>query len=403
MSIGAVFIAAAANDFPVIAGLWAIEESTNEKLLTIMASSMLVIATFAVSSMIAAYASASTTATPRSFPLIVADDVSQTALSAFIGAFIFSIVALVAVKNGYYDNGSHFVLFAMTIAVFGWVVLTFVRWVDTIARLGRIRNTIDKVESAVSSAITRRRRQPNLGGVAPDDHRDPGRPVCCDTIGYVQQIDMESLQKFAEEHGCRITIAAIPGAFLAPDRALAHYTVDDGDTSKVDDSKIVSAFMIGKSRVFDDDPRYGLIVLSEIASRALSPAVNDPGSAIDIIGSFVRLFAAWNEPPKDEEREPPACDRVHAPELAVADMFDDAFTGLTRDGAMCVEVGVRLQKAFAALASTGASDTADAARRHSRRALAQAQRALSLADDIEAIRHAAGLVDQDSAREAASR
>lgn len=398
-----MFIAAAANDFRFIAGLWAIEESTNEKLLTIMASSMLVIATFAVSSMIAAYASASTTATPRSFPLIVADDVSQTALSAFIGAFIFSIVALVAVKNGYYDNGSHFVLFAITIGVFGWVVLTFVRWVDTIARLGRIRNTVDKVESAVLSAITRRRRQPYLGGVALDGHRDPGRPVHCDTIGYVQQIDMESLQKFAKEHGCRITIAAIPGAFLAADRALAHFTVDDDDTSEIDDSKIVNAFMIGKSRVFDDDPRYGLIVLSEIASRALSPAVNDPGSAIDIIGSFVRLFAAWNEPLKDNEREPPTCDRVHAPGLAVSDMFDDAFTGLSRDGAMCVEVGVRLQKAFAALASTGASDTADAARRHSRRALAHAQYALKLTDEIKAIRHAAGMINQPSHRNGASR
>lgn len=37
--------------------------------------------------------------------------------------------------------------------------------------------------------------------------------------------------------------------------------------------------------------RFGLIALSEIACRALSPAVNDPGTAIAIIGRFVRLWA----------------------------------------------------------------------------------------------------------------
>jgi uncharacterized membrane protein len=46
-------------------------------------------------------------------------------------------------------------------------------------------------------------------------------------------------------------------------------------------------------RYFDEDPRFGLITLSEIASRALSPAVNDPGTAIQIISSYVRLFSLW--------------------------------------------------------------------------------------------------------------
>ena len=58
-----------------------------------MASGMLVMATFAVGSMVAAYASASNTASPRSFSLVISDDSSQKALSAFVGAFIFSTVA----------------------------------------------------------------------------------------------------------------------------------------------------------------------------------------------------------------------------------------------------------------------------------------------------------------------
>lgn len=75
---------------------------------SITSGSMLGVATFAVGSMLADYSSASNSATPRSFPLIIADDVSQNALSSFIGAFIFGIVAYVALENGYYGPAGRF-------------------------------------------------------------------------------------------------------------------------------------------------------------------------------------------------------------------------------------------------------------------------------------------------------
>lgn len=103
------------------------------QLLSIISTSMLVIAIFAVASMVSAYASASNTATPRFFSLVIADDISQNALSTFIGAFIFSIVSLIALKNGYYDKEGRFALFLLTLIVFVIVIAMFIRWVDCIA------------------------------------------------------------------------------------------------------------------------------------------------------------------------------------------------------------------------------------------------------------------------------
>src|SRR5690606_39017854 len=114
--------------------------------------SMLVIATFAVGAMVSAYASASHVATPRSFTLVVADDVSQNALSVFVGAFIFSTVALVASKSGLLESAGRFAVFAMAILAFAAVIFLFVRWVDRIARLGRLGETIEKVERATATA-----------------------------------------------------------------------------------------------------------------------------------------------------------------------------------------------------------------------------------------------------------
>jgi uncharacterized membrane protein len=136
------------------------------------------------------------------------------------------------------------------------------------------------------------------------------------SIGYVQRIDVNALQTYAEKTGIRIIVTALPGAFCAPGRPLAYVTSDSVDLSEVDTSQIAKAFQIGNYRAFDYDPRFGLIALSEIASRALSPAVNDPGTAIVIIGRFVRLFALWAEPIEEDDKQSIEYDRVEVPEFS---------------------------------------------------------------------------------------
>ena len=82
VSIIAVFGAKVSDTLPLARLAPDVSNGSLESLLSIMAASMLAIATFAVASMVAAYSSASTTATPRAFPLVIADDVSQNALSS---------------------------------------------------------------------------------------------------------------------------------------------------------------------------------------------------------------------------------------------------------------------------------------------------------------------------------
>ncbi|MEX2618014.1 MAG: DUF2254 domain-containing protein [Alphaproteobacteria bacterium] len=355
-----------------------------EKLLSIMSAAMLPIATFAVASMISAYNSASSSATPRVFPLIVADDVSKTALSSFVAAFIFSVVALIAVKSSYYGQTGYFVLFVMTLGMFAWIIAVFVRWVDSIARLGRMETTIVKIESATRDALVIRRRLPNLGGVPMGDSAASGNAVYGTDIGYIQHINMRALQDEAEVSGCRIALVSLPGTFAAPGRPLAYIRPEEGGVP--DMSRITDSFLIGNARAFEEDPRFGIIAMSEIAARALSLGINDPGTAISIIGSFVRLLASWAKPLEDDEACEPEFDRVEVPGLSVMELFDDAFIAIARDGAGMVEVGVRLQKAFLSLVSIDDAQMKGAARHHAGQALARAERAMTHSTDIERIR-----------------
>ncbi len=408
VSIVAVFGAKVSDQLPLARLAPDVSSESVESLLSIIAASMLAVATFAVASMVSAYSSASTTATPRSFPLVIADDVSQNALSTFVGAFIFSVVALMAMKNGYFEIAGRFTLFSMTVAVLGFVVFTFVRWTDRIARLGRLGATVEQVEGATTAAMKRRRRAPALGCVLRTPQpactdtdtgmgmgrgvssgmgtTDKGTPVFAAEVGYVQQIDMRALQEFAQDLGGRVVVDALPGTFAMPGTPLAHVRLGSGAGGHLDLPRVAAAFTIGRDRVFDHDPRLGLIVLSEIAGRALSPAVNDPGTAIGIVGTLVRLFTLWSQPDEGLAAQPVEFDRVEAPALQIEDMFDDAFTAIARDGAGAVEVGMRLQKALRSLASLEDDAMRVAALRHAQYALARGELALPLQRDIDAIR-----------------
>ncbi|WP_086983486.1 DUF2254 domain-containing protein [Vibrio aphrogenes] len=383
-SILAVFIAKTADHVDI--GLYILPISLKSiiALLEIMSSSMLVIATFSVGSMVSAYASASTSATPRSFSVVVSDDVSKNALSRFIGSFIFSIVALTAINNDFFDVTGLLVLFVLTCLVFALVILTFIRWVDRLARLGRIGNTVDRIEEVAMKSLLHLRNNPTRCG-APCVDTGQGEPVVATSVGYVQHLDLSRLQHWAEEHSSVVVLAVLPGAFVAPGTVLASVIHQKQQSDDFDYRAVLAIFQIGADRLFDDDPRFGLVVLSEIAGKALSPAVNDPGSAIKVIGSLVRLFVSWSEPVPEQDEHSSRYDRVQVPEITIDEMFDDAFTAIARDGAGCVEVANQLQKALSALSMVGDEGMKQAAKRHSELALKRCKLAMNLEEDWQQV------------------
>ncbi|MGK9616954.1 DUF2254 domain-containing protein, partial [Salmonella enterica subsp. enterica] len=88
----------------------------------------------------------------------------------------------------------------------------------------------------------------------------------------------------------------------------------------------------------------------EIASRALSPAVNDPGTATDVIGRGVRSLTCWGTPKEPAAKIDADGQHVYLRGLTVDDLFDDFFAPIARDGAGLVEVDLRMMKALVSLA-----------------------------------------------------
>ncbi len=322
-----------------------VSEQAIENILTIVATSMLAVTTFALATMVTALSSASQMTTPRAVRLIAEDRAAQAPISIFIGAFLFSVVGIVALSSGFYSASGRLILFAATILVLVILIGALIRWINKITSIGQVGETIARVETATTAALHEMARRP-LGGCTEAPAPPPDAvPVHSASVRYVQQIRPEALQRVAEAHDLRIHVAARAGTYATPARPLARVT---GHADEAARAKIRGAFVLSRDRTFDHDPRFGLIVLNEIADRALSPGVNDPGTAINVLHTQVRILLEWISVSTGKMPEP-EWDRVFMAPIAPSDILVDAFRPIARDGADNVEVCLKLLRSLEAV------------------------------------------------------
>lgn len=317
-----------------------------DQVLNILASSMLAVTTFSLGIAISAFATASSTATPRASALLQEDPTAQNVLATFLGAFLFSLVGIVALQAGYYSSDGRVVLFAATAAVIVLVVLALLRWISHLMTFGRMGDTLDRVEEAAAKSLKTRLDNPYLcGRPLVSDIPDTCFPLNGPTAGYVLHVDVGKLDRVAKGLKAKVWLNALPGSFLHEAKPCLFIEREVNDQEAL--QHLRDAFTIGTERSFDQDPRFGLIVLSEIASRALSPAVNDPVTAISVLGRLVRILSSWSEDPSAKI----LYDHVFVPPVSPDDLIVDAFRPIARDGASCIEVQLRLQESLHALAA----------------------------------------------------
>ncbi|WP_375264017.1 DUF2254 domain-containing protein [Palleronia sp.] len=362
-----------------------VSERATETVLTIVATSMLAVATFALGTMVSALFGAAQGSSPRAVRLIAEDRSAQAPISIFIGSFLFSIVGIIALSSGFYSAPGRLILFGATILVVILLVGALIRWINKIPSIGQVGETIKRVEAATSEAFAEIAHQPLFGCLPATPAAENGSPLHAAKVGYVQHFRPDELQAVAEDFGLFIHVSARPGTYATPVRPLALVA---GELTDAAEERIHKAFVVGSDRTFEHDPRFGLIVLSEIASRALSPGVNDPGTAISVIHNHVRILDRWfrTEPAVDGR---PTFDRVSVDPIVPEHILNDAFRAISRDGADNIEVCQKLFEALRTVQAVSPEEFDVPVVRFASDALERVRKTMSHQADIETVEHAA--------------
>jgi len=244
---------------------------------------------------------------PRLFAAVRSFDRYPRLFGVFVATFTYALIVLSQVRTNEVPQLSvtlAVVMVLVSAALFLRLLLTLRNAVTagglirTVA--GQLREVIDQVYPPITRTSDTRNPNP-APPVSADAHQPPparrllhhrGEP------GVFQGFDSGRLVRLACERGVSVEFLPAVGDFVATGAHLATVTtIDDGSMAALSEQEIDRLIRVGPARTIEQDPAYGLRLLVDIAIRALSPAVNDPTTAVqslDQIDDVLSLLAGRN-------------------------------------------------------------------------------------------------------------
>jgi len=277
-----------------------------------IAGGLITAVTLLLSIMLIAVQLASAQFSPRTLRNWLGDRVLRWAIGFVLGTTVFCLMGLRSVR----DTGDDVVIPTVTVLIA--VVLgvsslaVMIRAVDHVTRslqVGTVAQQLvrDTIEIIRSTEGGRANEDPMAAPAATEVEPARRRPSASASViesrkaGWVQQIDEGGILDALAE-GSEAWVSVAHGAYVTTHSPLAR--VDGPDGRPLDDEVVMAirrSFALGPTRTMQQDVGFGLQQLTDIAVRALSPGVNDPQTASDIIvhlGEVLREI--WSYPRTDD-------------------------------------------------------------------------------------------------------
>jgi uncharacterized membrane protein len=188
-------------------------------------------------------------------------------------------------------------------------------------------------------------------GEIPTNFDSEACPIRAKGSGYLQAIDDEKLMQIVCKHKLLLRLKHRPGKFVVQGSDLALVWPGERVNQKLLE-QLNDAFILGKERTEQQDVEFPIQQLVEIALRAISPAVNDPFTAIRCIDrlSVGLSHIAQREIPSPYRYDAKNNLRVIADSVTFAGLTDVAFNQIRQYSTSDVAVTIRLLEAIAAIA-----------------------------------------------------
>lgn len=360
-------------------------DATANAVLSAIVSSMVALTGFALTVSVLGVQLATGTFSARYMRILYRDRMFKALLAMLIGTTTFSFALLRRTE------GEHVPSIGITVA--GLLVLValvvFVLFLDRflhrlrpvavaafVARSGRAA-----FEQAVAAAAATERPDVLPPGFRPTE--ELVRVVRAPNAGAIQAIDGRGLVRYARESGCRLVLRHGVGDFVPEGAALVEvYGVDPGRTL---DGRVRGMIALGIERTVEQDPAFAMRIMVDIATKALSPAVNDPTTAVQVLdhlGDTLRLVGSTRLPVPDAERVAEHAE-VLVPVRTWAEFLSLGVTEIREYGQSSIQVMRRLRAVLEELRESVLPERSDAVDRELARLDATVARSFGETVDLD--------------------
>ena len=229
---------------------------------------------------------------PRLVLWVARDPVVSHALGVFSATFLYALVMLAWVDR----SASGKVPFLSAWLVFGLLLASIGMFIALIERLGMLQVnrmlifTGDHGRKAIEELYPSTKSVPNMattGSAELDGLRATQTLTHIGRPQVIQAVRVEELLSLAKEAGAIIEVTAAVGDTILEMSPLVRVYAA---RQPLDEQRLKSAFEIGDERTFEQDPKYAIRLVVDIAIKALSPAINDPTTAVQALDQIEDLL-----------------------------------------------------------------------------------------------------------------
>jgi uncharacterized membrane protein len=256
-----------------------IEADTARALLGTLASSLFTTIVFICSALLVAVQLASAALTPRIIGVVFRDPVTKFALTLLVFTFTFSLSALIRIK-------ATVPLLTTHLAAYGCVVClaVFFYLIDHLGKSLRPSGALRAVawlgRRVLDSVYPRRPAESPERTAREVDEVLDGKPTATALSradGVILAFDEVGLLALAERADCVIEMVPQVGDHVAVGDPLFRVFRGGATLARED---LYQSVGVGQERTLEQDPTFAFRIMVDIASKALSPAINDPTTAV---------------------------------------------------------------------------------------------------------------------------
>jgi len=301
---------------------------------------------------------------PRIIVSFARDRVTQWTLGIFLGTFLYCMAALPAAHSLPRP-------FAPVTTVVGAILLAIacvgllLFFIHHISQAISVNHIVDRIATETELVIDdvmplpRQQRRLETG-----DGAEPATwesPVLNDVSGYIRFVDIRRLLVLATSLRVKIHIVRRVGQFV-PAGVPLMMAYKGERLSAENRATLRAAFDFGPARTLQQDVEFGVLQIVDIALKAISPAVNDPTTAINCVDQLSRILIrfASREMPEPLLYDIQGVARVSIRWIDFERLLDSAFEQIRMYSKTDIAVSLRLLRAYGDIVSA----TQDPALRH---------------------------------------
>jgi uncharacterized membrane protein len=293
---------------------------------------------------------------PRIIVSFVRDGVTQWTLGIFLGTFSYCMAALPAARSlprPFAPVATVFGAMLLALACVGWLLF----FIHHIAHAISVSHIIDRIASETEGMIDETMPSPyrEIRLEAPDlsEVKTWDTPLLSDRSGYIRFVDIHRLVALAKSSHVKVHVVRRVGQFVPAGTPLLMIYKGSRLTPEAR-TEFRTVVDLGPARTLQQDIEFGILQIVDIALKALSPAVNDPSTAITCVDHLSRILIrfASREPAAHLFYDPPGILRVNIEWTNFDHLLDSAFEQIRMYAKGDIAVSLRLLRALADIAMT---------------------------------------------------